>query len=87
MKLRAVQDDFRDVFDELPDDPIKTAVEEAKKELKQDKLIGEHVKKKQIPKHYTAKHNIQILYRHAEFKQDLSKDCKEITKDIFICKF
>lgn len=65
MKLRAVQDDFIDVFDGLSDGPIKTAIEEAKKELKQDKIIGEHVKKKQIPKYYVTKHNIQILYRYA----------------------
>lgn len=65
MKLRAVQDDFVDVFNVLPDGPIKTAVEEAKNELKQDKIIGEHVKKKQIPKYYVTRHNIQVLYRYA----------------------
>ncbi|MCH7967059.1 MAG: hypothetical protein IIB02_06555 [Thaumarchaeota archaeon] len=65
MKLRAVQDDFVDVLDGLSDGPIKTAVQDTIADLKQDKILGEHVKKNQIPKYYITRHNIPILYRHA----------------------
>ncbi|QLH06941.1 hypothetical protein C5F50_07550 [Nitrosopumilus ureiphilus] len=53
------------MFDKLSDGPIKTAINQAIADLKQDKIIGEHVKKKQIPKYYVTKHNISILYRYA----------------------
>lgn len=51
MKLKAVKDDFQDVFDALPNGPIQTAVKEIIVILKQDNIVGEHVKKKQIPKY------------------------------------
>lgn len=47
MKLKAVKDDFQDIFDALPNGPIKTAVKEIIAILKQDNIVGEHVKKKQ----------------------------------------
>lgn len=62
MKLRSVQDDFVDVLDRLSDGSIKTAVRQAITGLKQDKILGEHIKKKQIPKYYITRHNIPILY-------------------------
>ncbi len=65
MKLKAVKDDFQDVFDALPNGPIKTAVKEIIAILNQDNIVGEHVKKKQIPKYYVAGHNIPGLYRVA----------------------
>ena len=65
MKLRAVKEDFQDVFDSLSDRSIKNAVKEIIVNLKQDDIVGEHVKKNQIPKHYIRKHNIPILYRVA----------------------
>ena len=65
MKLKAVKDDFQDVFDALPSGPIKTAVKEIITSLKQDNIIGEHVKKIQIPKYYITRYNIPILYRVA----------------------
>lgn len=38
MKLKAVKDDFQDVFDALPNGPIKTAVKEIIVILKQDNM-------------------------------------------------
>ena len=65
MKLKAVKDDFQDVFDALPNGPIKITVKEIIAILKQDNIVGEHVKKKQIPKYYITRHNIPVLYRVA----------------------
>ncbi len=65
MKVRGVSDDFKDVFDSLPDGPIKKTVSEIIQSLKEDKIIGEHVRKRQIPQYYIKRHNILSLYRVA----------------------
>lgn len=65
LKIKAVQDDFKCTFDSLPDGSIKNTVCEIISTLKSDNIVGEHVKKKQIPKYYVRKHNIQSLYRVA----------------------
>jgi hypothetical protein len=65
MELRAVKEDFLDVFDSLSDNVIKNAIKDVIESLKKDNIVGEHVKKNQIPKYYIKKYNIQILYRMA----------------------
>lgn len=65
MQVRAVRDDFLEIFNKLPQGPIKNAVKEVINFLKNDNIVGEHVKKEQIPKYYTTKHNISSLYRVA----------------------
>lgn len=65
MRLKAVKDDFQDAFDSLSDNSIKRAVKDIIASLKQDNIVGEHVKKSQIPKYYIKKHNIPVLYRVA----------------------
>ncbi|MGI0007992.1 MAG: hypothetical protein ACRD92_00020, partial [Nitrosopumilaceae archaeon] len=41
------------------------AVNEVIQGLKNDSIIGEHVKHEQIPDYYKQRHNVQVLYRVA----------------------
>lgn len=62
MEVKGDQDDFIPLFTGLPDGNIKTAVQEVIDNLKKDHNIGEHIKKRDIPRYYIKKHNIPVLY-------------------------
>ncbi|MDE1831335.1 hypothetical protein [Candidatus Nitrosotalea okcheonensis] len=57
--------DFNPVYEGLSDGPIKNVVKEIIKALKDDSIVGEHIRRNQIPQYYIQRHNIQILYRVA----------------------
>ncbi|MDH2908050.1 MAG: hypothetical protein PXX83_08160 [Candidatus Nitrosotalea sp.] len=57
--------DFNPVYEDLSDGPIKNVVKEIIKALKNDSIVGEHIRRNQIPQYYIQRHNIQILYRVA----------------------
>lgn len=62
MEVRGVSDDFTAVFDSLPNGNIRTAVQDVIDNLKKGQRLGDHIKKKDIPKYYIKKHKIPILY-------------------------
>ncbi len=62
MDVKGVNDDFTKRFNQLPKGNIKTAVQEVIDNLKNNHMMGDHMKKKDIPKYYIKKHNIPILY-------------------------
>lgn len=56
--------DFLRVIDALSDnDPIKTKVDQIIVEMKQDKNLGDYVKKKPWPDKYLKTHEVTNLYR------------------------
>lgn len=63
MEVRADSKDFMPIYEELTDNVIKTPVEQVITSLKNDLVVGEHLKCKAIPKYYIKKHNVQTLYR------------------------
>jgi len=65
MDVNGDKRDFSSVFENLPDGPIKNAVNKVIQSLKKDSLPGEHLKREQIPKYYIKRHGVQILYRVA----------------------
>lgn len=65
MDVRGDKRDFTSVYESLPDGSIKNIVKEVIESLKADSIVGEHIKRKQIPKYYIKRHNVQILYRVA----------------------
>lgn len=62
MEIKGDPDDFMPMFIGLPDGNIRTAVQEVIDSLKRDQRLGEHIKKKDIPKYYIKKHKIPVLY-------------------------
>ena len=57
--------DFNPTYENLPDGPIKNTVKEIIQTLKNDSIVGEHIRRNQIPQYYIQRHNVQILYRVA----------------------
>ena len=65
MEVRGDKKDFFLIYENLPKSSIKNVVDEIIQSLKNDSIIGEHVKHEQIPLYYKKRHNIQVLYRIA----------------------
>ena len=65
MNVRGDKKDFLLTYENLPKGPIKNALDEVIQALKNDSIIGEHVKHEQIPNYYKQRHNVQVLYRVA----------------------
>lgn len=65
MEVRGDKKDFFLIYENLPKDSIKNVVDEIIQSLKNDSIVGEHVKHEQIPPYYKKRHNIQVLYRIA----------------------
>jgi hypothetical protein len=63
MDIRVDRKDFLTTYTNLPNGPIKNVVDEVIQALKDGSIVGEHVKKKQIPQYYKQRHNVQVLYR------------------------
>lgn len=63
MEIRADSKDFSRIYENLTDEPIKAVITEVITSLKNDRIVGEHVKYETIPKYYIKRHNIQTLYR------------------------
>ncbi|MGI0092556.1 MAG: hypothetical protein ACREA8_00470 [Nitrosotalea sp.] len=55
--------DFNPAYESLSDGPIKNVVKEIINALKNDSIVGDHMRRNQIPQYYIRRHNIQILYR------------------------
>ncbi|MGI0058617.1 MAG: hypothetical protein ACREBJ_02515 [Nitrosotalea sp.] len=55
--------DFNPAYEGLSDGPIKNVVKEIINALKNDSIVGDHMRRNQIPQYYIRRHNIQILYR------------------------
>lgn len=56
--------DFLDVLKTLSDnDPIKPRVNQVIEEMKQDKNLGDYIKKKPWPDRYVKTHEVTNLYR------------------------
>jgi hypothetical protein len=65
MDVRGDRKDFLCTYASLPNGPIKNAVDEIIQSLKNDFIVGEHVKHDRIPQYYRLRHNVQVLYRVA----------------------
>ena len=65
MDIRVDKKDFLRIYENLPKGTIKNAVDEVIQALKNDSIVGEHVKHEKIPHYYTQRHNVQVLYRVA----------------------
>ena len=65
MDVRGDQKDFLPIYTNLPKGPIKNVVDEVIQALKNDHIVGEHIKYGQIPQYYRRRHNVQVLYRVA----------------------
>lgn len=63
MDVSGDRKDFLRIYENLPNGPIKNAVDEIIRSLKNDLIVGEHVKHGQIPQYYKHRHNVQSLYR------------------------
>jgi len=57
--------DFLLAYQKLPNGLLKNAVKEIIRDIKNDSIVGEHVKRDQIPQYYVKRHNVQVLYRVA----------------------
>jgi hypothetical protein len=56
--------DFLKVINVLSDnDPVKIKVDQVKNEMKQDRNLGDYIKKKPWPKKYVKTHEVTNLYR------------------------
>ena len=65
MDVRGDKKDFLQTYENLPKGSIKNAVGEIIQSLKNDSIVGKHVKHEQIPQYYKQRHNVQVLYRVA----------------------
>ncbi len=65
MDVSGDKKDFNPIYASLPDGPIKNKVKEVIQSLKADSIVGEHLKKENIPSYYIERHKVQILYRVA----------------------
>ena len=63
MEVRGDPDDFMPVYNNLKDRPLLDAIEFVKNNLKNDIPVGNQFRKKEIPKYYKKKYNVQILFR------------------------
>lgn len=63
MDVRGDRKDFFLIYENLPNGPIKNAVNDIIQSLKDDLITGEHVRHYQIPQYYKRRHNVQSLYR------------------------
>ena len=65
MDVRGDKKDFIPIYENLSKDAIKNKVDEIIQSLKNDSIVGEHIKHEQIPNYYKHRHNVQVLYRVA----------------------
>ena len=65
MDVRGDKKDFLPIYENLLEGTIKNAVNEVIQGLKNDSIVGEHVRHEQIPDYYKQRHNVQVLYRVA----------------------
>jgi len=63
LEVRGDPFDFMPVYTSLTDKSLKNAVDDVKTQLQNDVIVGDHVRRSQIPKYYIKKHNVQVLYR------------------------
>ncbi|MGQ0795791.1 MAG: hypothetical protein ACT4N5_06385 [Nitrosopumilaceae archaeon] len=65
MEVRGDKKDFVHAYQNLSKGPIKNKINEIMQLLKNDSIVGDHVKHEQIPNYYKLRHNVQVLYRVA----------------------
>lgn len=65
MEIRADIKDFNKAYEKITDATIQKSVAQIITSLKNDILVGEHMRRQIIPKYYVKRHNIQTLYRVA----------------------
>ena len=62
MDVKGDKKDFQPTYENLTEGQIKNRVREIIQVLKNDKIVGEHVKRHQIPAYYVIRHKLQVLY-------------------------
>ncbi len=68
MEVRGEPGDFVAVYESLKknkkqNSALLTSIQNVIDSLKNDKIIGNHIKRNQIPKYYIKRYNVQVLYR------------------------
>lgn len=63
MDIRADIRDFNKIYEDITDNSIKDAISQLITSLKNDVIVGEHVKYQLVPKYYIRRHGIQTPYR------------------------
>ena len=64
MEVAGAPDDFMPIFSSLDKKgQIFKDIDKAIKELKKDKIVGTHLQRDKVPKHYIKKHDCNAYYK------------------------
>ncbi len=63
MEVKADARDFNSVFENITENSIRYEIIRIVSLLKNNSIVGEHVKREIIPKYYIKRHGVQTLYR------------------------
>ena len=68
LKVKGEPGDFIAVYESLKKNKkqntaLLTSIQNIIDSLKNDQMVGNHIKRNQIPKYYIKKHDVQVLYR------------------------